>query len=472
MDKETNRPLIVMGAFPASGHMEGPLRIAAHLTSRGFQVFFLSGDDFAQQARDAGAEPWPNMPLSHITPNVIAGQRSLPQGHLRWNYQQKHIFLDGVPVRHAILTRCLESVRERFPDRQVVIFNDSLFLGAVPFILGAPPPRGYHRRPPVIHFHTTINWTASEQDGDIAPYGLALPPAKTPEERARYRMLYDEMRPAARDTVAYANRIFRSVGTTEDLDGDFFFSELLGLPDVVLMACSPSLEYPRSISRQGPGVRYIGGLPPKGRRGNRSAMLPEWLTEMRERDASAKREKKVVFVSQGTANIDDYGELVIPTLRAFADREDVTVVAVLGKRRAGLPPDVLATVPDGAKVIDYLPYDDILPWADVFVFNGGYGGLMHGIANGTPMVIAGTAADKGEVAVRAEWAGIAVNLATSTPSPDMIRDAVYSVLADGSKFGVRVMEMRAENVALDALVAIENQIRECVESMSGSCEQR
>ena len=170
--------------------------------------------------------------------------------------------------------------------------------------------------------------------------------------------------------------------------------------------------------------------------------------------------KKVVFVSQGTANIDDYGELVIPTLGAFAERDDIVVVAALGKRGVALPADVMAAIPEGVKVIDYLPYDDILPLADVFVFNGGYGGLMHGVANGTPMVIAGTAADKGEVAVRAEWAGIAVNLQTSTPSQDMIRDAVDRVVADGSNYKATVAEMRGEDLALDPLGTIEKLIWE------------
>ncbi|KAK0638609.1 hypothetical protein B0T16DRAFT_462373 [Cercophora newfieldiana] len=453
MNTEAKRPVVVMCAFPVSGHMEGPLQIAAHLASRGFPVFFLSGDDFVQRARDAGAEPWGNMPLSDITREVIEGQFALPQGHLRWNYQQKHFFLDGAPVRHKILTECLESVRVRFPGRPVVILNETMFLGAIPFLLGAPLPRGYDRRPPIIHFHTTVNCTVGEDEG-IAPYGVALPPAKTEEERARYRVMYEELRPAARDTVAYANRIFRSLGATEDLHGDFFFGELLRLPDLVLMACSPSLEYPRLCS----SVRYIGGLPRKGNGGESNAELLEWWREVI--DGSGKKKKKVVFVSQGTANIDDYGELVIPTLHAFADRDDVVVVAALGKRGVRLPEDIMTTIPEGAKVMDYLPYDDILPLVDVFVFNGGYGGLMHGIANGTPMVIAGTAADKGEVAARAEWAGIAVNLRTSTPSQAMIRDAVDSVLADGSEFKVKAVEMRDENLALDALGAIERQIWE------------
>jgi len=449
------RPLVVMCAFPASGHMEGMLQIAAHLTARGFVVFFLSGDKFEQQARDAGAEPWDNaLPL---TAEMIKGQYAQPQGHLRWNYQQKHIFLDGAAARHKILTRCLESVRERYPGRQVIIFNEVLFLGALPYLLGAPLPKGYDKLPRIIHFHTSINWAVSD---DVAPYGLALPPAKSGRDRSKYRALYDEMRPAAQGTVEYANRLFRSLGATKDLKADFLFSEIIRLPDVVLLACSPSLEYPRSdLPRT---IKYIGGMPLKAYGSNFE--VPEWWGELRANATlplDTPERKKVVFLSQGTVNIDNYGELVIPTAKAFAAQQDIVVVATLGKRGEVLPDGT--DLPENTRIVDYVPYDAILPLADVFVFNGGYGGFMHGVMNGTPMVFAGTAADKGEVAARAEWAGISVNLRTNTPTQTMIRDAINQILTD-RRYKANIMKIKADNEAMDALGAVERQIWELTES--------
>jgi hypothetical protein len=38
--------------------------------------------------------------------------------------------------------------------------------------------------------------------------------------------------------------------------------------------------------------------------------------------------------------------------------------------------------------------------------------------------------DKAEVSMRGEWAGIAVNLRTNTPSPEAIRDGVDRILID------------------------------------------
>jgi UDP:flavonoid glycosyltransferase YjiC (YdhE family) len=450
----TKRPLIVVCAFPVQGHMEGALQITAHLTAKGFQVFCLCGEQFERQTRAAGAEPWGNaLPIDR---EHIKRQYDVPPGPMRFNYQQKHIFIDGAAARHEILKKCLESIRERFPDQQVIIFSEAAFLGAVPYMLGAPLPRGYDRIPRVIQFNTTINIVDSV---DVAPFMLCLPPARNDEDRARYRAHYDEVRPAGRETVAYANRVFKSLGATEELKGDMFFSDVICLSDVTLMACSPSLEYPRTDLP--PTLKYIGGLPLKTL--SADLVVPEWWEEVRANSVlprDAPEHKRLVFVSQGTANNEDYGQLLIPTMKALYDYQDIIVIATLGKREGKLPEEI--SVPDNARVIDYYPYDAILPLADVFVCNGGYGGFMHGVMNGTPMVLAGTAGDKGEVAARAEWAGLAVNLRTNTPTEAMIRDAVDEILADG-KFKENALRLKAENEAMNALEAIERQIWEFAE---------
>jgi UDP:flavonoid glycosyltransferase YjiC (YdhE family) len=112
-------------------------------------------------------------------------------------------------------------------------------------------------------------------------------------------------------------------------------------------------------------------------------------------------------------------------------------------------------------VVDYLPYDALLPLADVFVSNAGYGGFMQSVMNGVPMVLAGTAADKAEVCARAEWAGVAVNLRAQTPGEDAIRAAVETVLGDG-RYKKKALEVKEENERLDALARFESIIEELV----------
>ena len=152
----------------------------------------------------------------------------------------------------------------------------------------------------------------------------------------------------------------------------------------------------------------------------------------------AVRQKKIVFVSQGTVAVQ-WPQLLLPTLKAFSDRDDVVVIGVLGSRGASLPSDV--ELPSNAKVVDYLPYDIILEKADVFVSNGGYGAFCHAVMNGVPAVFAGETEEKPEVAMRGSWAGFALNLRTQTPTSNQIRYAVDKVLKD-PKYRSRALELK------------------------------
>ena len=143
--------------------------------------------------------------------------------------------------------------------------------------------------------------------------------------------------------------------------------------------CSPSLEYPRSDLPK--NIRFIGA-PPREEINPETTQLPEWWDELL---AAKKEGKRVVFVSQGTFLLD-YNMLLKPTTEALADREDVFVVGVLGQQGATLDG---VDLPSNTRIADYLLYDVILPYADVFVSNAGYGGFLHSVMHGVPMVLAG-----------------------------------------------------------------------------------
>ena len=91
--------------------------------------------------------------------------------------------------------------------------------------------------------------------------------------------------------------------------------------------------------------------------------------------------------------------------------------------------------------------------------NAGYGGFIHGVVNGTPLVLAGATEDKPEVAARGEYAGVAINLRTAEPSQEQISEAVERILVE-KKFKERVMEVKEENEAMKAMDFIEKTILE------------
>jgi UDP:flavonoid glycosyltransferase YjiC (YdhE family) len=74
----------------------------------------------------------------------------------------------------------------------------------------------------------------------------------------------------------------------------------------------------------------------------------------------------------------------------------------------------------------------LLPHVHAMVSNGGYNGAKAALAHGVPLVIAPWGNDQPDVAGRLAWAGAAVNLRTSTPTPQAVGTAVHRVLTEGS----------------------------------------
>jgi UDP:flavonoid glycosyltransferase YjiC (YdhE family) len=118
---------------------------------------------------------------------------------------------------------------------------------------------------------------------------------------------------------------------------------------------------------------------------------------------------------------------------------DLFVVATTG----GADPAVLGEPPANAVVEKFVPFSALLPHVDVMVSNGGFGAVQLAIANGVPMVVAGTSEDKKEVTAHVGWSRIGINLRTSRPSPEAIADSVAHVLNE-PRFRERTSALRAE----------------------------
>jgi UDP:flavonoid glycosyltransferase YjiC (YdhE family) len=121
----------------------------------------------------------------------------------------------------------------------------------------------------------------------------------------------------------------------------------------------------------------------------------------------------------------NFGLLIAPTLQALASEPDVLVVATAG----GRPIDAIpGPIPGNARLAQYLPFEWVLPKADVFLTNGGYGSVNQAMSFGIPLVTAGITEDKADVNARVAWSGVGIDLATNEPTPQALRDAVRTVL--------------------------------------------
>ncbi|KAL3441065.1 UDP-Glycosyltransferase/glycogen phosphorylase [Aspergillus insuetus] len=439
-----SKPAVVIACPPVPGHTNPLLPHATHLTKRGFEVHFIAGPESESAILKTGAAFYPVQ--STWTPEKFTQMFSLPDGPERFVFGLKSHFIDGTPNATRALRNVLERIREDHPTRDVVILQECVALGAWPFRLGALLPKGYTEFPRVLTFSTA---PLSVSSIDHAPFGPGLPPDATEEGRARNAAMYEAGKPLWDNVAAYVNEVFGTLGATANMQGPLM-DFVAAATDLWLQPCSPTLEYPRSDLAS--NIRFIGAHPRQ--EGGPATVLPEWWGELR---AAREEGKKVILISQGTFQLD-YNMLLKPTIETLAERDDYFVVGVLGVKGATLDG---VTIPANTRVVDFLPYDAVLPHVDVFVSNAGYGGFLHGVMNGIPMVLAGSGQDKSEVCARGERAGIAMNLKTDTPTLEAIRDAVITVLTN-SKFKTRCVEIQRENEALDSRAQVERAILEFV----------
>jgi UDP:flavonoid glycosyltransferase YjiC (YdhE family) len=432
------KPRLIVCAAPADGHALPILKVCRELAARGYPMTFITGEGYREQTDAIGGDlvTIPDMDLENKE------RLAIPAGMPRMVYDLEHFFINWTPTRWEALKTTLETLREQDSSEELVIIAEPLFMGTLPLVYGAPLPKGFTKRPRVVKLGICPYIAYSV---DVGPGGPGLPPDSTESGRARNALIQMMMMAGPMGGLsAKEAEILKSLGAHEYAPGDVI-SGWLNAPDLTLQMTPPSLEYPRTDLPD--HVKFIGSPPPKPL--GADFVYPSWWDEV------TKSDKKVVMVTQGTV-AKDCSELIIPTMEALAERDDLFVVAVLGVKGASLPDDV--AVPANTRIIDYLSYDALLPHCAVFVCNGGYGGFMHGVVNAVPMVMAGATEEKPEVCMRGEWAGIAVNLRTGTPSVEQVRDGVDKILAD-PKYKARVIMVQKENAAMNAIDSVEKYIR-------------
>jgi MGT family glycosyltransferase len=425
------RLLVAVTAVP--GHVLPLLMAVRHLVERGHEVVVHTGSVFRARAEAAGARFVPFRPdIDHDYRHLddhFPDRRKIAAGPAQVAFALRHFFADAIPDQAA----GIDDILSRFAADAIII--DAMLCGALPLLLGA---RG--KRVPVISIGVSPLGVSSV---DTAPFGTALPPPTSPEDRIRNAALERYLHEAVFAPVQkYFNEILARSGSPP-LPASLFDS-LARLPDLYLQPTTQAFEYPRSDLPD--NVRFVGPMVPPP---TRDFVPPSWW-----RDLDAPR--PVVVVTQGTVQNSDFRQLLGPTLTALA-QEEVTVVATTG----GAPLSAIpVAVPRNARVTTFVPSDHLLPKAAVLVTNGGYGAVSHALSLGVPLVVAGDSEEKPEVAARVAWKGVGINLATGSPSARQIHAAIRATLTD-PRYRRNAQALRddfARHNALDRIAALVEDI--------------
>jgi len=259
---------------------------------------------------------------------------------------------------------------------------------------------------------------------DVPPQGMGMLPGKSIFSKIKESILrFILYNVVYRSNRKYCNSIRVEFGLPKYKR--FFLLEGWERPEVVCQPTVPFLEFPRT--KLPSNVHFIGPILVKP---DPDFVPPHWW------DKITSGDKKVILINQGTIakTIDD---LIKPSIEALKN-EDVIVVAVPVKKNQ------LTNLPPNAFVDEFIPFGNLLPYVDVVITNGGYGGVQNTLAHGIPLVIAGQSEDKMEVSARVEYSQTGINLKTSNPTPDKILKAVHEV------FSNPVYRKNAENYQLES----------------------
>lgn len=414
---------------PVLGHVAPMLTIGRHLLSRGHRVIVLTGSRFADRVLGLGMEFRPLSGLADFDDRDL--DSSLPErdkyrGFAQIQYDIQTMFVNTIPAQFAAVSAIVDSEK---PD---AILVDSAFVGAAPLLLRTDEPR-----PAILGIGVV---PLSQSSRDVAPYGMALGPSSSPLGRLRNRTLnFVATKVLFRKTQRSAERIFSTIGVPLTM----FAMDVSSAYDKFLQLNAREFEYPRSDLAA--NTSFVGPvLPPPAQ-----AALPDWWGDL-------EGPRPVVHVTQGTIDNHDLTRLIRPTIDGLADSDVLLVVSTGGRPVADVGP-----VPSNVRLAEFLPYELLLPLTDVYVTNGGFGGVQYALSKGVPMVVAGDTEDKPEVAARVSWTGTGVNLRTGKPTSSAVRDGVHRVLGD-PEFGRRAAEMASAIAGYSALNSVEIALADAV----------
>jgi MGT family glycosyltransferase len=389
---------VLFACVPADGHFNPLTGLAKYLSDRGCDVRFYTSVHYSSKIKALGLTHYP---LKKAMDVYCTDINALFPERVKHRSKISKLVFDLVEVfimRSPEYYEDLKEIRKEFPFDALVCditFGGSLFVAdkmKLPvFAMGIVP--------------------LSETSRDLPPAGLGM----TPSRGFWGRRKQDLLRLLA-DKVLFAkpNRVLRQLLLEHNIEapGTNIFDIITRKATRVLQSGTPGFEYRRSDI--GSNIRFVGALLPH----RKTASTAAWHDERLDRYDS------VIVVTQGTVE-KDVEKLLVPTLNAFADTEHLVVCTTGGSQTKALR----ARFPQENIIIeDFIPFSDIMPYSDLYVTNGGYGGSLLALEHGVPMVVAGVHEGKNEINARIGYFGLGIDLKTETPKAVQIREAADRVL--------------------------------------------
>jgi UDP:flavonoid glycosyltransferase YjiC (YdhE family) len=423
---------ILLASLAIDGHFNPLTGIGKRLQANGHDVRWYTGSRYESKLAELGIPHFPFRRAVEHTPenlNELYPERAVLKGPRAASFDGEKVFASNV----GNFFDDIRDLRADFPF-DVLLEDGAVYVQRlVTEILGVP----------VVSVVAINNM---QRDPLLPPLFFGLKPASGPLGRLRDRALKvvsDKL------VAAPAKRLYTSIladyGLALDAD-NLFTDEPYAVSAAVIQSGTLSFEYPRSVGN--PKVHYVGPLLPY--RGSRSEPLT--FTE------KLGRCERTVLVTQGTVDNKDPAKLIVPTIEALKDTDTLIVAATGNSGTAELRSRYTG---DNVVIEDYIDFDTALKHADVYLTNGGFGGVMLSLANGVPLVCAGITEGKNDVNAHVDYHRVGIDLRTEKPTPERIRRAVDRVCTE-PEWKARALAFQAEIHQLDPPAVVEQLVRDLV----------
>ncbi|SDM20159.1 glycosyltransferase, MGT family [Catalinimonas alkaloidigena] len=389
---------ILFATFPADGHFNPLTGLAMYLKSQGHDVRWYTGQAYRPKLQTLGIPHVPfryALDVSSDTLDTLFPERARHTRQLsKLKFDLTHVFVS----RTAEYYEDILDLRQEFPFDAMIA---DIAFTAIPLVR-------FRLNVPVLAMGIM---PLGETSRNLPPSGLGRVPSYTrwgQQKQAVLRWLTDRFVFKA-PTEQYRD-VLDAYGITVQTTN--LFDMLYRSASWVLQSGAPGFEYKRSDL--GANIRFVGALLP-----HRHPRPQRYFFQDR-----VKAFDKVILVTQGTVE-QDVTKIIVPTLEAFKETRHLVVVTTGGSQT-----EALRTQYPYANVIieDFIPFEEIMPYTDVYVTNGGYGGVILGLQHGLPLVVAGVHEGKNEINARIGYFKLGINLQTERPTAEQVQDAVLEVL--------------------------------------------
>lgn len=398
---QMNQRKILFATMPMDGHFNPLTGIAMHFKANGHDVRWYCSQTYEDKLQKLGihlysykrAREVNSQNLHQLYPEI-----SKLKGSKGIKYAFEKIFLDNI-ANHFLDVKEIYENEFKFD----MLFCDGAFyaLQMINEKIGKP----------VYVFGPSPILATSK---DTPPNFIGFTPARTIIGRKIHRLMRFFM-----DRMVFTDgqKVYNNMRKSQGLPpyNSSFWDISTDSSTLYFQSGIPEFEYYRSDLS--PKVKFVGALLPYKNGSGLIFKQPEKL----------KQYEKVILISQGTIDNINQNKLIIPALEALKDKNYLLIVTT-----GNINTEELRKKYNQPNIIieDFIDFDYLLDYTDLYITNGGYGGVMLSLSKGVPMLAAGITEGKNDINAHIRYFKVGIDLRTENPTPDKIKIKTEEILED------------------------------------------